>query len=39
LPKELDFFNLIFEDDFWNIITEETNRYAEQKLKDSSSQN
>ena len=31
-PTPLDFFNLFFEEDMWNKLLEQTNKYAEDKL-------
>lgn len=34
-PKEIDFFSAFIDDDLWDLIVLETNRYAQQKLADS----
>ena len=31
-PEPIDFFNMLFDDDFWQIMVNETNRYAQRKI-------
>ena len=33
-PEAIDFFNLLFEDQMWEILTTETNRYAQSKISE-----